>query len=42
MPWNGNGCGKYKGMRKSRQQSAIKIVFKNNWRMWNISVIWVA
>jgi hypothetical protein len=32
-----------KVMRISRQPSPMKIMIdQNNWRMWNISIIWVA
>jgi hypothetical protein len=34
---------KTKVMRISRQGSPIKIMIdKSNWRMWNVSIIWVA
>jgi hypothetical protein len=33
---------KTKVIRFSRQPYPIKIIDKKNWRMWNISIIWVA
>jgi hypothetical protein len=41
MLWSGNKCGKSKAMRI---KATIPSTYydKNNWRMWNISTIWVA